>query len=212
MLQHVISYVRLRGSLFRVSVTTLSLTFLYLLSWAIIPSSRLPRLLMPCGPSSFPFVNLIQYKDFRFHNVANCGFVLSSPFKSIKMNMEDLQFSVGRQYGHPSCLYRRQNVVLTNPQIHSTFFSSFCESFSLLIVFFPCMKMQLCGCQSQSVFEQLACPGPVPDGLLFFFSFPASLYTCDEQVVASEQTPALKSLEWRRQGTRMEVDMMLYEI
>lgn len=92
-----------------------------------------------------------------------------------------------------------------------------CESFSLLIVVFfsSCMKMQLCGWQSAHclpVFEQLACPGPVPDAVLFFFFFffpPASLYTSDEQVVASEQTPAQKSQEGRGPGRSIKADMIL---
>lgn len=76
--------------------------------------------------------------------------------------------------------------------------------------------MQLCGWQSAHclpVFEQLACPGPVPDTVLFFppsFFLPASLYTSDEQVVASEQTPAQKSLEGSGPGRRIKADIMLY--
>lgn len=94
--------------------------------------------------------------------------------------MEDLQFSVGRQYGHPSCLRRRQNVVLTNPQMYLAFFLSLSESFSLLIVFFffppPLHENAALWLAERThclpVFEQLACPGPVPDaGLFGFFSF-----------------------------------------
>lgn len=57
------------------------------------------------------------------------------------------------------------------------------------------MRVQLCGwaggeLAASAVFEQLACPGPVLDAVLILFSLtflPAdSLYTCDEQVVASE--------------------------
>lgn len=135
--------------------------------------------------------------------------------------MEDLQFSMGRQYGHPSCLHRRQNVVLTNPQMHLSFFLSLSANpfhFLLCFFFFSCMKMQLCGWQSAHclpVFEQLACPGPVPDAVLFIYLFiyfflPASLYTSDEQVVASEQIPAQKSREGRRPGRSMKADTMLY--
>lgn len=36
------------------------------------------------------------------------------------------------------------------------------------------------------LFEQLVCPGPVPDGVDFFLS--ASSYTHDEQVAAFKQT------------------------
>ncbi len=87
------------------------------------------------------------------------------------------------------------------------------------VFFSPCMKMQLCGLQSARclpVFEQLACPGPVPDAVLFLFKFfllaclPVSLYTSDEQVVAFERTPALKSQEGKGPGRNIKADMMLY--
>lgn len=81
------------------------------------------------------------------------------------------------------------------------------------------MKMQL-------VFEQLACPGPVQDAIVclcvcvccFFLNFiilffpflsacpPVSLYTSDEQVVASKQTPVQKSQEKRQPARSTETD------
>lgn len=74
--------------------------------------------------------------------------------------------------------------------------------------------MQLCswqGAHSLTVFEQLVCLGPVPDAVLsFFFFLPASLYTSDEQVVASKQTPAQKSREGSRPGRSIKADMGLY--
>lgn len=151
-------------------------TFSYQLLAIYHPFSLpLPPLDISHGQISVPFSNIVVHKDFTFYNTSNCGFSPSSSFKSRARDMEDLQLSMGRQYGHPSCLHRRQNVVLTNPQMYFSFFSSFCESFSLLIVFsFPCMKMQLCGWQSAHclpVFEQLACPGPVPDAVLFLSFF-----------------------------------------
>lgn len=86
------------------------------------------------------FLNLIWHKDFTFYNTPNCEFSRSSSFKSREWDMEDLQFSMGMQYGHPSCLHRRQNVVLTNPQMYLSLFFSFCESFSLLFGFCSCNK------------------------------------------------------------------------
>lgn len=91
------------------------------------------------------------------------------------------------------------------------------------------MKMQLCGWQGahcQPVFEQLACPGPVQDAIVclcvcvccFFLNFiilffpflsawpPVSLYTSDEQVVASKQTPVQKSQEKRQPARSTETD------
>lgn len=148
---------------------------IYYLLLAIYYPSSLPQHLICYGQISFPFLNLIKHKDFWFYNASNCG--LFSLFKSRKRDMEDLQFSMGRQYGHPSCLYRRQNVVLTNPQMHLSFFFLFLWILLTSYCFF-CMKIQLCGWQSAhclSVFEQLACPGPVPDAVRFFFFFFACL-------------------------------------
>lgn len=129
-----------------------------------------------------------------------------------KRDREDLQFSMGRQYGHPACLHRRQNVVLTNPQMYlSFFFLSFCESFSLNVFFFFFCVLHANAALWQSahclpVFEQLVCPGPVPDAV----DLSASPYTRDEQVAASEQTPAQKFWEGRGPRRNIKADMMLY--
>lgn len=138
---------------------------------SIIHCPRLPWLLISHGQNSFPFLNLIQHVDFKFYKMSNCGFVPSSPFKSIKMDMENLQFSMGRQYGHPSCLYRQRNVVLTNPQILFSFFSSFCESFSLLIVFFFLHENAALRLPEPACLWTACVPWACPRRSLFFFFF-----------------------------------------
>lgn len=66
----------------------------------------------------------IQYNAKILHPIINSSvdFSPSSSFKSRKRDMEDLQFSMRRQCGHPSCLYRWQNVVLTNSHMYLSFF------------------------------------------------------------------------------------------
>ena len=103
---------------------------------SIVLSLPHPPLLISRGQISFPFLISI-YKTKISHSIitSNCGFSPSSSFKSRKRDMEDLQSSMGRQYGHPSCLSRRQNVVLTNPQMYLVFFFSPANPFHFLLLF-----------------------------------------------------------------------------
>ena len=125
------------------SVLFLLLTFFCQLLAIHRPFSPSPTTSYLPWSDFFPFLDFDIYKTKISHSIitSNCGFSPSSSFKSRKRDMEDLQSSMGRQYGHPSCLSRRQNVVLTNPQMYLVFFSLSRESFSLLIVIsFPVWK------------------------------------------------------------------------
>lgn len=91
----------------------------------------------------FPF-SWIWYDTKISHSIIHptVDFSPISSLKSRERDTEDLRFSMGRQYGHLSCLYRRQNVVLTNPQMYLSFslflwilFTSYCVFF-----FFPAWK------------------------------------------------------------------------
>lgn len=151
------------------------LPFFFISCWqSIAHSLSVPNFISPMV-NIFPFLEFDITKISHSTTHPNVDFVrgLHSRAETGKMrDEEDLQFSMGR-YGHPSCCCRQQECHSNKSPDVSLIFFSFSESFSLLIVFFlSFIKMQLCGWQSAHclpVFEQLVCPGPVPDAADFFF-------------------------------------------
>lgn len=101
----------------------------------------------------------------------------------------------------------RRRDVGTNPLMHRSNFSFFSMNPSHFLHENAALAERA---HSLLVFEQLVRPGPVPDAsfkCIYLFiclsPSPASLYTGDEQAVASEQTPTKKSREGSGPGRRI---------
>lgn len=167
--------------------------------WSIVHSpplqaAYLPRLCFFSSPSLEFDMTKISHSimhptvDFLWASHTRAGTIYGSPWAG--------------HCDYTSCLHRRHSVVLTNPQMHLSFFPSFLRSlFFFLNVFFPPVlhenaSLWLAECSLPACLWTACVPWACPRRCWLFFFFlaclSASSYTRDEQVAASQQTPAQK--------------------